>query len=195
MSSPQTHRRNPFFERLRPVEVVLALCCLLVLTGMLLPILRTAVIERDVRAAEASLERIRDAIETFAKDTGCLPARSFNGEENHLFRLAGPGGVAPLSYWSQDARQGFLVDHLLRNTPTGKYAAGYSNWRGPYLEKLEPDPWGKAYMVTLYPGRGGDGRTSVAVSAGPNGCMDSSYASPFGGQAAGDDLLVTIFDG
>jgi hypothetical protein len=91
---------------------------------------------------------------------------------------------------------GEYLDHLFRNEPLGSGKPGYAGWRGPYLKRVENDPWFRAYMIVAYPlnSRDGfaDGRQCVVVSAGPNGRMDGDYSSPRDPVPAGDDLLEVV---
>jgi hypothetical protein len=59
-------------------------------------------------------------------------------------------------------------------------------WRGPYLDRVPIDPWGRAYVAFLDPARG----TPLAVvSAGPDGVLDSA---PGDRVIAGDDQGVVL---
>ena len=94
-------------------------------------------------------------------------------------------------------QQGEYVDHLYRNEPLGKAnSPGYAHWNGPYLKRLEYDPWYRAYTVVAYPLNArdgfGDGRVCIVVCAGPNGRMDGDYSSPRDPVAAGDDLIEVV---
>lgn len=52
-------------------------------------------------------------------------------------------------------------------------AFGVDHWSGPYLDDLPPDPWGRAFVVTVagFP----DARQRVWIlSAGPNGRLETT---------------------
>ena len=78
-------------------------------------------------------------------------------------------------------------------------------WAGPYLNTPEigADPWGNRYMINvcfLDPSPGaldakGQVKYSVwAISAGPNGIIETSFAQPVtsGGMIFGDDVATII---
>ena len=65
-------------------------------------------------------------------------------------------------------------------------AIGAAGWRGPYLDRVPIDPWGRAYLALLDAGA----RAPRAVfSAGPNGLVDTKPGAP---ALAGDDVGVMI---
>jgi hypothetical protein len=144
------------------------------------------------RRAHSDLVAIRRAIRDFIRDTGLPPTRDREGRDRALLRLRGPGIVPAGAYFADDAQQGNFYDHLVRDEPMGLGQPGYPGWRGPYLPRLECDPWGSAYVIVAYPLNASDGRQCVVVSAGPNGRMDADYSSPRDPIAAGDDLVEIV---
>jgi hypothetical protein len=62
-----------------------------------------------------------------------------------------------------------------------------ARWRGPYLEQVPIDPWGRAYVVLLEPSRRGSAR--VVVSAGPDGILDTHAGDAM---IAGDDVGIVL---
>lgn len=164
----------------------------IVAAGMIVPLFITRITREQIRMARRDLVAIRDAVRQHHDDTGAGPTRGFDGEDGGLARLCGAGAIAVGSYYRADGHQGWLRDHLLRNEPAGPWSEGYSGWNGPYLPDVRPDPWGNAYVVVVYPLQGADRRDCLVVSAGPNGRMDSSYASPLDGTPSGDDLIEVV---
>ena len=79
---------------------------------------------------------------------------------------------------------------------------GPSNgWNGPYISKpLGADPWGHAYLINtgflrgLPPRAGRCAHCAVyAISAGPNGLIETPFQQPFANaNLLGDDLAVRI---
>jgi hypothetical protein len=80
-------------------------------------------------------------------------------------------------------------------------------WRGPYLVHLSSgskltleegaalDPWGHSYQIYRFPAHtalGGERGVISAVSLGPNGTVDTSFAGIAKGQPAGDDLVKVV---
>jgi hypothetical protein len=60
-------------------------------------------------------------------------------------------------------------------------------WRGPYLDHVPIDPWGRAYVARIEASR--PGRAGVVVSAGPDGVLDTT---PDGDAIAGDDVGILL---
>jgi hypothetical protein len=178
----------------RTIEKVIVAATAVILAGLVVPTVRTWRLDRQESRARADLVRLREAMLRFMSDVGGPPTRGRGGRDGELLRLAGPGVIAEGSYFEPDRRQGYLEDHLVRNHPCGAAAAGYPGWRGPYLDRLTPDPWGFAYVVVAYPLLSEDDRDCIAVSAGRNGVMDGSYASARDPLPAGDDLIEVILD-
>jgi type II secretory pathway pseudopilin PulG len=74
-------------------------------------------------------------------------------------------------------------------------------WNGPYISKpLAADPWGHAYLINTgflrgLPPRAGWCRNCAvyAISAGPNGVIETPFQQPIAGaNLLGDDLAVRI---
>lgn len=110
-----------------------------------------------------------------------------------------------------------LVDQLISNTPssttttttttgsTTTTAAGTAYptaplpgipqfWQGPYLNKLETDPWGNQYLVNIGTATSGGASASFVLSAGPNGKVETAFAilrSSFV-TPGGDDIIFRI---
>lgn len=79
-----------------------------------------------------------------------------------------------------------LADHLVDNA-----AAYTSRWRGPYMERLSPDPWGARYAANvgylMIPG----GHAVLVISAGPNGILETPIAAT-GLRVGGDDVAGVL---
>lgn len=69
-----------------------------------------------------------------------------------------------------------MAAHLIDNS--AGYQEGtsaYGQWRGPYMDGLSPDPWGRRYTANVgmlwRPGGG----ITVVVSAGSNGIIETPF--------------------
>lgn len=178
----------------RTVQLAITVAALVMLAGMILPGWRTWRHVRIERETRTEMAAIAEGVLRFMRDTGVPPTRGRDGDPQALFRLLGPGLIAEGSYYYPDRHQGGLEDHLITNRPQGARNPGYSGWHGPYVEPLTADPWGFAYVVVVYPLTRDDDRDCVIISAGPNGHMDGSYASPRDVIPAGDDLIYCVVD-
>lgn len=99
-----------------------------------------------------------------------------------------------------------IVDLLEGSVSDYRTETGGQRWNGPYLSRLNLDPWGNPYVFNVggaEPNGEGGGRGWL-ISAGPNGvfdtCADSTRintGSPFGGSPGartpdGDDIGFII---
>ena len=67
-------------------------------------------------------------------------------------------------------------------------------WHGPYLEAgIGADPWGHRYAVNVKALAGG-GSSTVVLSAGPNGLIETAFQSPVI-VPGGDDLIALVATG
>lgn len=70
-------------------------------------------------------------------------------------------------------------NHLNSNTPIGSTTvlyptSGEFRWRGPYLARIDKDPWGRPYVCNIDAAYSGSGVQCVVMSAGPNGDFDTA---------------------
>jgi hypothetical protein len=182
-------------DDLRPPDFVPAAIIasiLIILAGLVVPFLRTCEMDSAEARTRSDLIAIRRAIRDFVRDVGLPPTRDKAGHDRALLRLRGPGAIPEGAYYLGDSQQGDYIDHLFRNEPLGQGKPGYDGWHGPYLRRIDYDPWGGAYIVVAYPLNSPDGRQCIVISAGPNGRMDADYSSPRDPVAAGDDILEIV---
>ena len=178
----------------RTIERAVVAAIFVILAGLVVPTMRSWSFHREEKRASADLVRIRDALRRFMADVGTGPTRNREGKDGELYRLLGPGLIPEGAYFYPDDHQGFLENHLIRNAPCGADQPGYARWRGPYLDTIDPDPWGFAYAVIAYPLNRDDDRDCIVVSCGRNGIMDGGYASARDPVAVGDDLIEVVLD-
>lgn len=120
----------------------------------------------------------------------------------------GESGKWPVSGGAFDAaaaRADSLTKHLVSNGITNGYpttAPGAAPrrqafWRGPYLESIQPDPWGFKYIAVVAGGMPGDAREGeiiFVISAGPNGRIETDMTQAGETELArgGDDLVFRV---
>ena len=66
-------------------------------------------------------------------------------------------------------------------------ARGAPSWRGPYLDRVPIDPWGRAWVVSFDPSRTRE--PVVIVSAGPDGVLNTT---PTEAAITGDDVGIVV---
>ncbi len=193
--------KNRFFTLLRhgwpitAIEMLVAAVVLVALIVTLAPLLAHNVGTTRTDRAQLEVKLIATALTDFYADLGQWPTgpRRTGSDAIHLL-LSGspenPGKVPHRGEWSAMAHLGhldFLANHLITNTPVGgPYPiVGQHAWRGPDLSAAPLDPWGLPYRVNIavmLPGS--SDRHALALSAGPNGVVETGWShSP-----AGDDI-------
>ena len=155
------------------VRLLLALAAILVLAVIAPPGLATLVNQSRIDRADEETRRIAESLQ---RPGGEDRAR---GSEADL--LGGPGNSPEASDESEwvNGRVASLGDHVSQG--------------------LEPDPWGNRYLVNIGALRTDENGVSPApnalwvLSAGPNGIIETPYASPaVSAQVAGDDIGTRI---
>ena len=96
---------------------------------------------------------------------------------------AGVGPVQPLEAHLVDNAAGYSVDR-----------GDSLRWRGPYLEGLSADPWGRRYAVNVGLIEEKGGRAVFVLSPGPNGTVETPYSS-VGIRVGGDDVIGLVGSG
>jgi hypothetical protein len=169
--------RTPFLQR---ATSGFALAALVVATVAVVVPQVDAVAASDASgAALADANAIGAALRHAIADLGDPRAGTAHGRPEWLF---GPG-VMPRGAQLPRER-GFPLSGVLVQDRVG----GEERWRGPYVERVPLDPWGRAYVVRL----GGSERSTspiVVVSAGPDGVVDTQ---PGRSAIAGDDVGIVL---
>jgi len=137
---------------LRFARALLAACTVAAFATLVVPVLSA---DRDDLVRDAALERcsrIAAALEQFERDAGVPLDRTSR-------LLLGAGG-APAGL--PEAPRGRLASLLVQGDP-----AFGPDWNGPYMMRVDPDPWGRACVATI-------GADAIWVlSAGPDGRIET----------------------
>jgi general secretion pathway protein G len=167
------------------IEVLVVAAIIGVLAGVLVPMIFDRVEEAKVARAEADIKNIASSVLLFHRDTGTWPYSNTNSApRQHFERLDSSNARDPVyegASWPSGDYDSFY-DHLTVNTHN------YPNWRGPYLERVEADPWGNEYRMWVR-GFTNDNEHAWIVCAGPDGVIetDESETSP-----KGDDIAIML---
>lgn len=186
-----------------------------VLTAVLAPTMVKYVRDARIARAQADVRMIGEAIKKFEKDlarfpmftagTGVLPDSAAN-----VVRLQGPGDMpaeATVSAWtaaaptdgdcSASCTADTLINQLIANGPaypTSSSPATPFKWNGPYLERIEADPWGNKYLLNIINAKSTSADAVFILSAGPNGRVETAFniAKTATLQPGGDDIAFRI---
>lgn len=209
------------------VEVLVGVATLVIVCAALTPmVLQLSDDERPVRAREGA-EALGRAILAFHADTGHWPVSDDGdlADEGEVSRLVGlprarlggfplprGDGVTPGSDdWAGSGAGGAaaaLEDFLILNRdadtdplyPPPDPAPAARGWRGPYLDAVPLDPWGRPFLVNVryldgarvagVAGVEAERRAVFVISAGANGRFETPFggAPPADAAVGGDDV-------
>ena len=197
-------------RRVTLIDVTVACAALVTVALILTPSIADIVNDSRVARAQSDCNAIANAIVRFHKDAGFFPqwARGRphppNEPRERLVLLTGPGNTPggetrnrALQGWlipSGQLATGGLADHLIANTPVYPLRGPSTQigWGGPYLSApVGPDPWNNRYMVNVgaTDATGGRENAVFAISAGPNGIIETPFTQPLApASLSGDDI-------
>jgi prepilin-type N-terminal cleavage/methylation domain-containing protein len=161
------------------IEMVVVIAIVIALAGILVPIVTNEIDDAKRATAQAALNRISTAVSQYTKDTTFPPTGPDGAKTFHF--LAGQGTL-PEENKFDSGPQGRLEDFLAKN------ASGTKVWKGPYLQDVEADPWGRCFLVNVHGFLNGKERVWV-LSAGPNQRVETN---PKNTTLGGDDLGMYV---
>jgi len=145
------------------IETIVVVAVIAILVSIITPLIAKHLEDSKISRAVSDVKMIGAALGDFYKDNAKWPifidpTLSLT-DSNTLFLLVGRGNdAAALDHDSSDTRfwnevGGWpsnridrLEDHLMYNEPPSNQYNPL-RWRGPYLSKITPDPWGNHYSV------------------------------------------------
>ena len=187
------------------MELVAALSVVALLAGVTVPLMTRQTEEARIDRAKAEVKAIGMALKTFLSTVGSYPSLDATGTANSQWVLySGPTipssnpWKASTKFWTwMSSGAGDLLDHhLFQNAPGGQTVNRYSttgtaSWQGPYLDPSSLDPWGRPYVINVVSGWSNSSskyRRLWALSAGPDGEIQTSPNSGLGDPVGGDDI-------
>ena len=172
----------------------LALCLALVFAPTVT--IFAAAQKRDVAARDVS--RLADAMSRFYEDVGRWPVEGDvepSVGDDEVRCLGSRDGSWPaladgVTGWGEWTPRDTFENHLAKNRPLGLPSFGYPtdldrSWRGPYVDEVGADPWGRKYVANVWNAHDDRGGPLWVLSAGPNGRVDTRPSSR---TVAGDDV-------
>lgn len=168
----RTHPRSGGFSFL---EMVVVMAILIALAGIAVPIFTGEMGEARQSAALTECQRIGDAIRLYMKDTGKNPTGT-NGAKTYRLLLTKGDDPSGMGLWG-----GGRKTQLSRFLLTGDF--GGADWAGPYINEVNADPWGRAYLVNSH-GFFSSERVWI-LSTGPDGTLNTAATAT---EPSGDDV-------
>jgi prepilin-type N-terminal cleavage/methylation domain-containing protein len=206
----ETWRSNRGFTL---IEIIFVLAIVAVLAGVLLPMAISSLADSEKAKVRSDQDSIAAALTAFRKDVGYWPdSKTFNVEyllvgtnfsnalDSTIDRTLQCPTEATSSFFATTACTASTGSHNAFNHLGLNNGDGDANeaeasqdyhvnkWRGPYLTKFGPDPFGKAYVVYM---KGIDKKQSPTtergwiLSAGPDGVLQTTKNDS---TVAGDDI-------
>ena len=167
------------------IEVLVVAAIIGVLAGVLVPMVFDRVEEAKIARAEADVKNIASSVLLFHRDTGAWPFSNTNGAPAQYYERLDSSNAADPGYsgasWPSGQYDTFY-NHLTVNT------RNYPNWRGPYLERVEGDPWGNEYRFWVRGFTDSDEHAWV-ICAGPNGDIETDERDT---APEGDDIAIML---
>jgi prepilin-type N-terminal cleavage/methylation domain-containing protein len=166
------------------IEMAIVVGIVGLLAAILVPIVFNQITSAEQARTEADCRSIATAIMLLRKDTGDWPCR--NGSNPNTYYLIYGTGNQPQNWNRTGGSSDDMANHLISNN------RGYSSsrWAGPYIERVEPDPWGNRYQAYVRGFHSGVTNVRVwVISAGPNGNLETRTNDT---ALQGDDIGVMM---
>lgn len=162
------------------IEVIVVAAIIAILAGILVPMIFNQIDEAKIARAQGDCKSISTAIMTFRKDTSKWPY-FMPGDCTQTYTTIQGGGSTPptdnlVGAWGislNDISLGLILN--LSNIQPPVAQSCYNDKAKSYLPEAGADPWGKQYIVNAANFAGTN--PVWIISAGPNGCIDTSVNS------------------
>lgn len=145
------------------IEVIVVAGIIAILASILVPMILKEIDESRITKASADMKSIHSAMVVFKKDTGQWPVMD-NTCTAAITLLRGDGDLPNdlVARGFDQTVESSFNDHLPADTN-----GCYSNWKGPYIARVTPDPWGNTYATNAKE-FSQPGSPVWIISAGPN---------------------------
>ena len=167
------------------IEVLVVAAIIGVLAGILVPMIFDRVEEAKIARAEADVKNIASSVLLFHRDTGTWPHSNTNGAPTQYFERLDASNANDPGYnganWPTGQYDTFY-NHLTVNT------RNYPSWKGPYVERVEADPWGNEYRMCVR-GFTNPNEHAWIICAGPNGDIETDETEEY---VDGDDIGIML---
>jgi len=195
------------------IEIIVVLAVIATLAAVLTPMVVSYITDAKLRRAEADTKAIGTAILAFNKDLKEWPiwadaSASEEGASGTLYDvLYSSAGdeitsettpAATGNYTTGGTGRSLLDAQLITNDPMGYAETGVRKWMGPYLEKINEDPWGNKYYVDVYGLQPpqlspGSQKAVFVISAGPDEKLETAIHQDHKAFViSGDDIVFRI---
>ena len=167
------------------VEVMVVAAIIAILAGILVPMIFGQIDQAKVAQATADTKSVSTSIYAFRKDTGQWPDKMSEGC-TAADMLVGNGTLQTASLTAK----GFTIanrENFFSHLTTDSGSCYGSEYSGPYMTRIEADPWGNAYVANV--NNFSTTNPAYILSAGPDGVFDTG---PNDFAANGDDIAYRV---
>ena len=176
-----TSDSQPRFRRITLIDVTVICAALVTVALILTPSLADIVNDARVARAQSDCNALASTVSRFHGDAGLFPRWEHGGPDHpaepreRLVLLAGAGNI-PGGETGNRALQGWLL-------PSSEVTSCA-------FAPIGPDPWNNRYMVNVGASASGGRESAIfAISAGPNGIVETPFSQPIAAASlAGDDI-------
>lgn len=164
------------------IEMVVLAIILIASAAIVYPVVSSEIRRSDRAQAEEQCRQVALALDRYIRDRKVekYPVQTLS--QKPLDWLRGPGNIPRNNSFDHGGPNGRLGQVLGDKDPA------MSDWKGPYLESVEPDPWGNAFLVNCHGFH--DSRERIWIlSAGANGIVETP---PQCSETRGDDIGRTL---
>ncbi len=185
------------------IEVVVVIAIVALLSAVLTPIVAQKINDSRISKAQNEAAVIAASVADFYKDLSVFPTMDQSGSVNTIKTLVS-GKTVPGSSpfkgsnqaWFTTTPQDTFDNHLVTNTPKGSTSntyktSGVDRWKGPYMEHIPLDPWGRPYVCNIrcvFETNATSYRKCLVLSSGPDGNIQTSKNANFDTEISGDDI-------
>ena len=183
------------------IELSVVLGVLAILVWVMTTLVVGHLEDSRIARANADLRTIADAVRLYRSDVGEYPIFNDLAEANNdtaaATLLTTASGSAPSGTDWTSGIGGVELERFLNgnnlNRPTDT-TGGRITFRGPYVGRIESDPWGNKYYLTAANLEDDSVYYAFVVSAGPDAMFETGRDQPTTGSftVSGDDLAVRI---
>lgn len=176
------------------IELAVVVAILLLLTGILIPVVRTELENAMQGKAQSDLKTVSDAFNRYYAHTGAWPAR-VDGAGAEFKAATAEGDLSGLRCLRENVfqRKRWNGPYLSEGFAAAADAAPVGEGGSSVLDS-PTDPWGSPYRVYYFGQEGAMGKFGgiVLVSAGGDRAVSTTPEDIAAAKSAGDDLLQVV---
>lgn len=184
------------------IKLVMALSFISLIIVILTPLILSYLSQSRVTRAEEDIRAIARAIRLYKRDTGQFPIYHNQGDARadteSISELLSPGKTPSTNGggtgWEFDKNGSMetLFNTNLLQLPTNSLRGEQLSYQGPYMQPINSDPWGNAYVITAVNLLRSSRKIGFVISSGPNLVLDTDRDQTGFIVVQGDDIVMRV---